>query len=65
MRPIKFVYSINGTALEKVDEIVDLEAIMDDRMSFLPHIEVIISKTSRMQESLMTRILMGLCTLHK
>jgi hypothetical protein len=64
MRPIEFVYSIYGTALEKVDEIKDHGAIMDDRMSFLPHIGAIISKSSRMQESFMTRILKGLCTLH-
>jgi hypothetical protein len=48
MRPIEFVYSINGTALERVDEIKDLGVIIDSRMSFLPHIEAIISKSSRM-----------------
>jgi hypothetical protein len=46
MRLIEFVYSINGTAaaLERVGEINDLGLIMDGRMSFLPHIEAIISK---------------------
>jgi hypothetical protein len=39
MRPIEFVYSINGTALERVDEIKDLGVIMDGKMSFLPHRE--------------------------
>jgi hypothetical protein len=48
MWPIEFVYSINGTALERVDEIKDLGVIMDGRRSFLPHIEAIISKSSRM-----------------
>jgi hypothetical protein len=48
MRPNEFVYSINGTALERVDEIKDLGVIMDGRMSFLPHIEATISKSSRM-----------------
>jgi hypothetical protein len=48
MRPIEFVYSINGTALERVDEIKDLGVIMDGKMSFLRHIEAIISKSSRM-----------------
>jgi hypothetical protein len=43
MRPIEFVYSINGTALERVDEIKDLGVIMEEKMSFLPHIEAIIS----------------------
>jgi hypothetical protein len=44
MRLIEFVYSINGTALERVDKINDLGLIMDGRMSFLTHIEAIISK---------------------
>jgi hypothetical protein len=49
MRPIEFVYSINGTELEKANEIKDLGVIVNERMSFLPHIEaIIISKSSRM-----------------
>jgi hypothetical protein len=48
MRPIPFVYLINGTALERVDEIKHLRVIMDGKMSFLPHIEAIISKSSKM-----------------
>jgi hypothetical protein len=48
MQPIEFVYSINGTALKRVDEIKDLGVIIDGKMSFLPHIEAIISKSSRM-----------------
>jgi hypothetical protein len=48
MRPIEFVYSNNGKALERVDEIKELGVIMDGRMSFLPHIDAIISKSSRM-----------------
>jgi hypothetical protein len=47
---IEFIYSINGTALKRVDEINDLGLIMDERMSFLPDIEAIISKSSRMLE---------------
>jgi hypothetical protein len=47
MRPIAFVYQFNGTALERVNEIKDLGVIMDG-MSFLPHIEANISKSSRM-----------------
>jgi hypothetical protein len=31
MRPIEFVYSINGTALERVDENKDLGVIMDGK----------------------------------
>jgi hypothetical protein len=45
---VEFVYSINETTLEKVEEIKDLGEIVDGRMSFLPHIEAIISKSSRM-----------------
>jgi hypothetical protein len=44
IRPNEFVYSINGTALERVAENKDLGAIMDGKMLFLPHIEAIISK---------------------
>jgi hypothetical protein len=43
IRPIEFVYSINGTALERFDEIKDLGVIMDERMSFLPHTKAVIS----------------------
>jgi hypothetical protein len=38
-RNIEFVYSINGTALEGVDEIKDLGVILDGRMSFFQIIE--------------------------
>jgi hypothetical protein len=48
MRHIEFVYSINGTALKRVDDIKDLGVIMDGKMSFLPHIKAIICKPSRM-----------------
>jgi hypothetical protein len=34
MRPIEFVYSINGTALERVDVIKDLGVIMEGKTSF-------------------------------
>jgi hypothetical protein len=48
MQPIEFVSSINGTTLERVDEIKDLGVIMDRRMSFLSKIEAVIWKLSRM-----------------
>jgi hypothetical protein len=48
MRPIEFVYLNNGTALKRVDEIKDLGVFMDGKMSVLPQIESIISKSSRM-----------------
>jgi hypothetical protein len=72
MRLIEFVYSINEMSLEKVDEIKDLGVITDGKMSFLPHIEAIISKSSRMlvfikryfQGIFVIRILIKLYTLH-
>jgi hypothetical protein len=66
-----FPYSIDVTTLERVDEIKGLGVIMDSRMTFLSHIEAIISESSRMlgfisvfQGNFMTRILIKLCTLH-
>jgi hypothetical protein len=47
LRPIEFVYLINGTALEWFDETKDLRVIMNGRMLFLPHIEAIIKHISR------------------
>jgi hypothetical protein len=55
MWSIEIVYSINGTELERVDEIKDLGAILDERMPFLPHIEAILF--SVFQESLKTCVL--------
>jgi hypothetical protein len=60
IRLIEFVYSTNGTALERVDNIKDLGVIMDGKMSYLPHIEVIISKSSRML-GFIKRILRNFC----
>jgi hypothetical protein len=68
--PLNSFNSIN--ALEKVDEIKDLGVIMDGRISFLPHIEAILSKSSRMlgfikrvfQKIFVNRILIKLHTLH-
>jgi hypothetical protein len=45
---IEFVYLINGTVLGRVNEIIDLGVIMNERLSFLPYIEAVISKSSRM-----------------
>jgi hypothetical protein len=52
LRTTEFVYSINETALGRVDEIKDLGGIiyvyLDGRMSFLIHIKAINFKSSRM-----------------
>jgi hypothetical protein len=45
MRPNEFVYSINEWRSKTFK---NLGVIMDGIMSFLPHIEAIISKSSRM-----------------
>jgi hypothetical protein len=50
MRPIEFVYSINGTALS-ADEIKDLGVIMDGNMSFLPHQSVHSERIERVQHN--------------
>jgi hypothetical protein len=50
MWPIEFVYSINRTTFERVDEIKDFDGvIIDGRMSFFPHIEEIIEKAGFMK----------------
>jgi hypothetical protein len=38
MQPIEFVSSINGTALKKVDDIIDLGVIMNERMSYFKRV---------------------------
>jgi hypothetical protein len=47
-KPIGFDYPIEGYELEHVEEIRDLGVIFDTRMSFLSHVETIISKSARM-----------------
>jgi SH3-like domain-containing protein len=58
MQPIELVYSINGTALERVDEIKDLRVIRDGN-----HRECWVL-LSVFQEIFVTRILIKLYTLH-
>jgi hypothetical protein len=48
MQPINYSYSIDGKSLDHVDEIKDLGVILDERMTFLPHMESVISKASKM-----------------
>jgi hypothetical protein len=57
MRPIAFVYSINGTALDRVDEIKDLEVIMDGRMSLSPNNRECWILLSVFQEIFVTRFI--------
>jgi hypothetical protein len=42
-----FIRLMGRPAPERVDKIKELGVIMDGRMSFLPHIEAIISKSSK------------------
>jgi hypothetical protein len=46
--PIEHVYRIGGHELELVDQIKDLEVFLNRKMTFLAHIETIISKSARM-----------------
>ena len=43
--PVIFNYNIDGTNLERVDSIRDLGVIFDSKMSFIPHIDSLISKS--------------------
>lgn len=45
---IEHAYRIGGHELERVDEARDLGVYLDNKMTFLAHIETIISKSSRM-----------------
>jgi hypothetical protein len=47
-KPIEFDFHIGSHELEHVGEIKHLEVILDTRMSFLSHVETIISKAARM-----------------
>jgi Reverse transcriptase (RNA-dependent DNA polymerase) len=46
--PIEHVYRIGGHELERVDQIKDVGFFLDRKMTFLAHIETIISKLARM-----------------
>jgi hypothetical protein len=48
VRSVQFVYRIGGSALGRVEEIRDLGMLLDSKMTFLCHIEVVISKSTRM-----------------
>lgn len=41
--PIIFDYTIGNISLDRVDRITDLGVVMDSRMSFIPHINEIVS----------------------
>jgi Reverse transcriptase (RNA-dependent DNA polymerase) len=47
-KPVVFQYSIGGTDLERVNRIKDLGVIIDDRMTFVSHIEAVVAKSARM-----------------
>jgi hypothetical protein len=68
MRPIEFVYSINGTALERVDEIKDLGVMLDGKIWFFklsPNLQECWDLLNVFQGIFVTRILIiKLYTLH-
>jgi hypothetical protein len=47
-QPIDFLYTIDGNALKRVNDIKDLGVVLDKRLTFLPHIESVIAKSSNM-----------------
>ncbi len=47
-KPIEHSYSIGGQNLERVEEVKDLGLYLDTRMTFLNHIETVVTKSSRM-----------------
>lgn len=47
LRPIAFVYSLNGTPIPRTDHIKDLGVILDSKLTFKQHVSFIISKASR------------------
>jgi hypothetical protein len=51
-RPVQFDYGIGGSALARVEEINDLGLLLDSKMSFLCHIEAVISKSSTILDSI-------------
>jgi hypothetical protein len=44
---VQFDYRISGSALGRVEEIKDLGVLLDSRMTYLCHIEAVISKSTR------------------
>jgi hypothetical protein len=47
-KPVGLDLRIEGHELERVEEIKDLGVILDTKMSFLSHVETIISKSAKM-----------------
>jgi hypothetical protein len=47
-KPVMFQYVISNNDLERVDVINDLGVLVDNRMTFVNHIESIVSKSARM-----------------
>jgi hypothetical protein len=47
-RKVQFDYSLNGTPLEHVGTFTDLGVVVDEKLSFSPHVEQLISKCNKM-----------------
>lgn len=45
--PVQYVYTVDGTVLEKVDTMRDLGVILDSKLTFSTHVDFIISKARR------------------
>ena len=59
-RPITFDYAIEHTALEQVDVIRDLGVLLDRKLTFSKHVELIISKANRSLGILMRAMQTGM-----
>jgi hypothetical protein len=59
---IEFVYSIDRTALKRVDKIKDLGVIIDSRIEFLTHIQLVhFERLKRVQHNLWPMQECGIC----
>jgi hypothetical protein len=45
--PVEFSYMLSGTVLNQVSSINDLGVIMDEKMTFSEHVDVMVAKAFR------------------
>jgi hypothetical protein len=54
--PVKFLYMIGGTVLDRLSSINDLGVIMDEKMTFLEHVDVMVAKDARICQETFIRV---------
>jgi hypothetical protein len=42
--PVEFSYMLGGTVLDRVSSIIDLRVIMDEKITFSEHVDVMVAK---------------------